>query len=115
MNSTSPGIHDGFPSACVCGSRLSSTRTFQPRASASSTICDPIRPAPPVTSAVVASAIPTLLQRPSYRAGPHIRGMLHVHCVEKRPVHHHPVTEVGTARDQPGELPPAHRQLADPT
>src|SRR5262249_44595993 len=44
-------IHAGFPRRCVCGSRLSSARTCQPSRTRRSTTCEPIRPAPPVTSA----------------------------------------------------------------
>src|SRR6266550_9023516 len=51
MNSTLSHIHAGFPRRCVCGSRLSRTRTFQPSRTRRSATCEPIRPAPPVTRA----------------------------------------------------------------
>src|SRR5215204_2269293 len=69
MNSTSAGIQAGFPWRCVCGSRRSRMRTSQPAARAASTTWEPMRPAPPVTSAVVRFVIPRLhfvprLERP---------------------------------------------------
>src|SRR5438445_417446 len=46
-NSTCLFIQSGLPRRCVCGSRLSSTRTVQPSRTSRSARCDPIRPTPP--------------------------------------------------------------------
>src|SRR6266513_185913 len=51
MNPAFGLIHAGLPRLCVFGSRLSSTRTFQPSRTRRSVTCEPIRPAPPVTRA----------------------------------------------------------------
>src|SRR5262245_6311403 len=61
MNSTSAGTQTGFPCRCVRRSNRSRTRTCQPAASAASTMWEPIRPAPPVTSAVVGLVIRSVL------------------------------------------------------
>src|SRR5207248_8374201 len=51
-NSASGLSHRGLPARCVCGSRLSRIRTFQPSATSRSDRCEPISPAPPVTRAM---------------------------------------------------------------
>src|SRR6266481_9154919 len=51
MNSALELTQGGLPRRCVCGSRLSSARTFQPLRTSRSVTCEPMRPAAPVTSA----------------------------------------------------------------
>src|SRR5437870_1175512 len=57
-NSTSGGSGTGRPGGCVGSSRLSSTRTSYPSVSSRSTMCDPMKPAPPVTSFFIARSDP---------------------------------------------------------
>src|SRR3972149_198620 len=53
MNRASIGTQGGRPPGWVTRSRLSRTVTSHPRRNKASTMCDPIWPAPPVTSALI--------------------------------------------------------------